>query len=136
MIWLNEPQGRLRDEAHFGNRIVRCFADRPAHVDAMLKRSVAAGPDREALVCGDLRWTYAQLDAAVEAEARARANYLAQKGRGKGRGKQGGKGTGGTGGKGKGGKGTGGKKGGTGAFTIFGRRTLSPNQRAAMIAGL
>lgn len=69
MIWPSKPVGRLRDEAHFGDRIVRCFADRPAHVDAMLKRSVEAGPDREALVCGPVRWTYAQIDAAVEAVA-------------------------------------------------------------------
>ncbi len=69
MVWLSEPEGRLRDEAHFGNRVVRCFAERPPHVDAMLQRAVETGADRDAVVCGEIRLTYAELDRRVEAVA-------------------------------------------------------------------
>ncbi len=57
------PATRL--EAHFGDRIVRCFTERPGSVHAMLERAVAARPQGEALVFGDRRWTYRQLDTEV-----------------------------------------------------------------------
>jgi acyl-CoA synthetase (AMP-forming)/AMP-acid ligase II len=48
----------LRRELHFGDRVMRCFAQRPASVDAMLRDAVAANPDGEALVAGDERLTW------------------------------------------------------------------------------
>ena len=47
---------RIRREARFGDRIVRCYADRPRSVDAMVRAAVARGAEREALVrlCGEL----------------------------------------------------------------------------------
>ena len=42
----------LRYETHYGNRVVRCFAQRPAHIDAMFREAVARHPERDALVIG------------------------------------------------------------------------------------
>jgi acyl-CoA synthetase (AMP-forming)/AMP-acid ligase II len=59
----------LRYETHYGNRVVRCFAQRPAHIDAMFREAVARHPERDALVLGDERISYRALDATVEAVA-------------------------------------------------------------------
>lgn len=56
----------LRHELHYGDRVVRCFAERPAHIDAMLRQSVARNPEGEALILGERRITYAALDRLVE----------------------------------------------------------------------
>jgi len=52
----------LRRERHYGDRVVFCLADRPANVHAMLAEAVASGPDREAVVSGETRLSYALLD--------------------------------------------------------------------------
>ena len=52
----------LRRERHYGDRVVSCLADRPVSVHAMLAEAVASGPDREAVVSGETRLSYAQLD--------------------------------------------------------------------------
>lgn len=52
----------MRYEAHYGDRVVRCFSDRPAGVDRLLRAAAAAKPGGEALVDGALRFTYAELD--------------------------------------------------------------------------
>ena len=70
----------LRHEVHYGNRVVRCFADRPAHIDAMFRAVAARHPERDALVLGAERLTYRTLDAQVEAVA----GNLAQRGFSKG----------------------------------------------------
>src|SRR6185312_6162671 len=59
----------LRHETHYGDRVVRCFAGRPAHIDAMFREAVARAPDRIALMLGDERMTYRELDAKAEAVA-------------------------------------------------------------------
>ncbi len=59
----------LRHETHYGNRVVRCFAERPAHIDAMFRDVAARNPDRPALVLGEERIGYRALDAIVEAVA-------------------------------------------------------------------
>jgi O-succinylbenzoic acid--CoA ligase len=74
--WKDYPVPALRQEALFGDRLVSCFAERPRSFYALFERSLAAGPQAEALVCGDLRWTYAQCE---EAAARLAAG-LAQQG--------------------------------------------------------
>lgn len=51
------PQTRL--EVHFGDRVVRCFAERPPHLDAVLRAAVERNPDGEAYVAGDERLTWA-----------------------------------------------------------------------------
>jgi long-chain acyl-CoA synthetase len=52
----------MRTERHFGDRLVRCFADRPASVPEAFAHACAARPDAEALVCGEERLTYAGLE--------------------------------------------------------------------------
>ena len=61
--WAGYPVPALRHEARHGDRLVRCFADRPASLQAMFAASVAARPEAEALVCNGQRWTYAGADA-------------------------------------------------------------------------
>ena len=51
----------LRQEAHYGDRVVSCFAERPRSLHAMLEEAVQRNPGGEALVCGDQRLTYPQL---------------------------------------------------------------------------
>src|SRR5262247_952739 len=63
MDWIDVPPSRF--ETHFG-RGMRCFAERPAHVDAMLAAIVARNADREALVDGAHRLDYARLDRVTE----------------------------------------------------------------------
>ncbi|WP_342641078.1 class I adenylate-forming enzyme family protein [Rhodoligotrophos ferricapiens] len=70
----------IRREIHYGTRLVRCFADRPPHIDAMFRKTVARHPEATALVLGDQRLSYRTLDDTVEYIA---AN-LAARGLGKG----------------------------------------------------
>ena len=60
--------GAIRIERHFG-REMRCFAERPAHVDAMFQATVRRYGSREALVAGALRLDYRALDARVDCVA-------------------------------------------------------------------
>jgi long-chain acyl-CoA synthetase len=69
----------LRQETHYG-RIVRCFAQRPAHIDLMLRESVVRVPDRDALVLGEQRISYRALDATIEAVAGNFARHGLRKG--------------------------------------------------------
>ena len=53
-------------ELHFSPpRAIRCFADRPRSLHALLEQALASHPDATALVCGDTRLTYAALDMQV-----------------------------------------------------------------------
>ncbi len=63
-VWQNSPLKRW--EAHYGDRIVRCFADRPRGVDQVLRDAVTRAPGAEALIDGDRRFTYAEFDRAVD----------------------------------------------------------------------
>ena len=51
----------LRLEAHYGDRVVRCFAQRTHSLHALLANAVDTHPEREAIVCGDTRLTWRQL---------------------------------------------------------------------------
>ncbi|HEU4351999.1 MAG TPA: class I adenylate-forming enzyme family protein [Burkholderiales bacterium] len=61
MSWALPASATVRTERHFGDRLVRCFADRPASVWEAFARACAARPDAEALVCGKERLTYGRL---------------------------------------------------------------------------
>ena len=67
--WHAHPVPALRHEALYGDRLVRCFADRPAGLHAMFERARAARGGSEAVVHEGRRWTYA--------EAGAQADHLA-----------------------------------------------------------
>ena len=57
----NDTWPAMRLESHFGDRVVRCFVDRPRSLHALLVQSAALHPQREALVCGPERFTWQQL---------------------------------------------------------------------------
>jgi acyl-CoA synthetase (AMP-forming)/AMP-acid ligase II len=59
----------MRYEAHYGDRVVRCFTNRPKGVDQILRDTVALRPDAEALIDNGRRFTYAELDRMVDAVA-------------------------------------------------------------------
>ncbi|MFM9999255.1 MAG: AMP-binding protein, partial [Burkholderiaceae bacterium] len=51
----------MRLESHFGDRVVRCFAERPATLYALLANAADAYPSSTALVCGEERITWQEL---------------------------------------------------------------------------
>jgi long-chain acyl-CoA synthetase len=55
----------MREEAVYGDRVVRCFIERPHSMHALLERAVAAQPGQDAVVHNGLRWSYSALDAEV-----------------------------------------------------------------------
>lgn len=63
------PPLQTRHEILYGGRIVRCFADRPANIDAMFRAAAAQAGDATALVLDDERMTYRDLDRRVTAIA-------------------------------------------------------------------
>jgi acyl-CoA synthetase (AMP-forming)/AMP-acid ligase II len=64
--WLDrENHPATRSELHYGSRIIRCFVERPSSVHEMLAKAVARRPHGEALVCGEDKISYAELDALV-----------------------------------------------------------------------
>lgn len=63
MAWDLGPSIPIRNEAHFGDRMVRCFAERPARSYGIFAAALARYPDHEALVAGETRLTYRQLAA-------------------------------------------------------------------------
>lgn len=77
MSWQWPNPYPIRVESHFGDRLVRCFAQRPPHVDAMFHDVAARYPEADAIVGpeGD-RMSYRTLDAQVQ----ALAGNLAQQG--------------------------------------------------------
>lgn len=60
---------KIRHEILYGQRLVKCFADRPPSIDAMFRDAVSTFTDRVAVVDEDRRVTYGELDAQVEALA-------------------------------------------------------------------
>ncbi len=64
MNWPPERLPRMRGEVHFG-RAMRCFEERPANLNALFAHTLARSAASEALVCGDARVSYAELDARV-----------------------------------------------------------------------
>jgi acyl-CoA synthetase (AMP-forming)/AMP-acid ligase II/AcrR family transcriptional regulator len=51
----------MRREAHFDQRVVRCFVERPRNLAAMLVAAAQSRADGEALVCDELRLTWREL---------------------------------------------------------------------------
>ncbi len=62
MTWL-APIPAMRDERHFGDRVVRCFAERPRSVPQMLAEAVMRNGSGEAVVDAEQRLDYRVLDA-------------------------------------------------------------------------
>jgi acyl-CoA synthetase (AMP-forming)/AMP-acid ligase II len=66
MSWSDDGRWRRRREVHYDGRVMACFAERAAHVDAMFRDTVTRHGDREALVLGQARLGYGELDTLVE----------------------------------------------------------------------
>lgn len=71
--------GATRREVHFG-RVMRCFVERPANVDALLRDAVERSPDGAALIAGDMRLSYRELEDQVSRLAGAWASIGLRKG--------------------------------------------------------
>jgi long-chain acyl-CoA synthetase len=76
MEWKATHPPASRREAHYGNRIVSCFVERPATVLAMFAETIAANPEGEAIVCDGRHWTWGD----VEAETTRISASLAKRG--------------------------------------------------------
>ena len=63
MSWTLPASLEIRPERHFGDRVVRCMAERPASVYEAFAHACAADPHAEALVCAGERLNYAALAA-------------------------------------------------------------------------
>lgn len=66
MAWPDDPLPPIRHELHFGDRLVRCFVDRPRSLYGLLEAAVGRGPDALALIDGDVRLSYRDLAGQVE----------------------------------------------------------------------
>jgi acyl-CoA synthetase (AMP-forming)/AMP-acid ligase II len=60
----------MQREAHFGDRVVNCLADRPANYSELIANSVRRNPDGEALVDGETRLTWKELERRAQAFAK------------------------------------------------------------------
>ncbi len=63
--WHTTELPAMREEAVYGDRVVRCFVERPHSMHALLERAVARCPDQDAVVHNGQRWSYRDLDADV-----------------------------------------------------------------------
>ena len=63
----------LRRELHFGDRVLPCYADRPADLGALVRATFFRMAEAEAVIDGDRRMTYAGLEAASDRVAGALA---------------------------------------------------------------
>jgi len=67
-------EARLRWERRPDGQVLRCFAERPAGLHPMLASAAAQRPDAEALVCGDRRLSWRDVEAHSAALAGAMAS--------------------------------------------------------------
>jgi long-chain acyl-CoA synthetase len=67
--WAANDLPPMRLEAHYADRIVRCFSQRPRSFHEMFARTVATCGEREALVCGEQRLSWRELEERVAAVA-------------------------------------------------------------------
>ncbi len=79
--WLDrENHPATRYELHYGARIIRCFVERPRSVHEMLANALARRPHGLALICGEERVSYSELDALVGQAAGALSALGVEKG--------------------------------------------------------
>ena len=78
--WRDCEVPALRAEALYGDRIVPCFAERPASLHAMFERARADRPQHDAIVFQGRRWSYAQAGDAADRLAAAFAAAFAASG--------------------------------------------------------
>jgi acyl-CoA synthetase (AMP-forming)/AMP-acid ligase II len=66
---VNDALNAVADTVLFGDRAVRSFVHRPANYDAMIRAAASRRPDAEAVVCGERRVPWRDLDARIESVA-------------------------------------------------------------------
>src|SRR4029077_11848491 len=64
--WLGSVPA-MRYERHYGDRVVRCFAERPGNAFDLMRQAAARNGDGDALICGRERLSYRALASAVDA---------------------------------------------------------------------
>ena len=62
MDWSHFSIPAMRLEARFGDRVVPAFCDRPKSIWAMISEAASRNPDGEALVCGERRMTWREVE--------------------------------------------------------------------------
>jgi acyl-CoA synthetase (AMP-forming)/AMP-acid ligase II len=62
MNWAQYPVPAMRLEARFGDRVVPAFCERPKSIWAMVSEAAARNPDGEALVCGEQRMSWREVE--------------------------------------------------------------------------
>ena len=65
-LWAGYPVPAMRHEALHGDRLVRCFVDRPHSLWAMFQQAALAAPTQEAMVFEGRRWRYDALQRQAE----------------------------------------------------------------------
>jgi O-succinylbenzoic acid--CoA ligase len=70
----------IRHEAHFGERIVRCFAERPHSFHAMFEAALAAHGERRAVLFNGASRSYRELDREVGSIAAGMARHGVERG--------------------------------------------------------
>jgi long-chain acyl-CoA synthetase len=66
MAWPDDPLPPIRHELHFGDRLVRCFVERPRSLYGLLEAAALRDPNALALIDGDVRLKYRDLAGQVE----------------------------------------------------------------------
>ncbi|HEX5794287.1 MAG TPA: AMP-binding protein [Geminicoccaceae bacterium] len=66
MAWPDDPPPAIRHELHFGDRLLRCFAERPRSLYGLLETAVLRDPDGVALIDGGARISYRALAERVQ----------------------------------------------------------------------
>lgn len=66
MKWSKKITEKIFEENHFDNRRIKCFAERPSSVNQLFKQAQLREPNSEAVISGENRLTYTQLDELVE----------------------------------------------------------------------
>jgi acyl-CoA synthetase (AMP-forming)/AMP-acid ligase II len=79
-LWSTDARWATRDEVHYGDRVVRCYKDRPTTLDQVFRSTAERFADAPALVLGRETIDYRTLDGRVE----NMAGNLARIGVGKG----------------------------------------------------
>lgn len=80
MDWSESITASIRRESFFGDRVVRCFPDRPKNFDDLIRRTIAAHPEREAFAHREQRLTYREFDERLDRIAGNLARYGVAKG--------------------------------------------------------
>jgi acyl-CoA synthetase (AMP-forming)/AMP-acid ligase II len=63
--WLGGPLPAMRLEGHYGDRVIQCFVDRPRGLFDLFADAVRRNPEGEAIVFGEQRISWGELDRKV-----------------------------------------------------------------------